>query len=457
MRLLPVVPVDAIAAGTLGCVERLVGASQERRPILARQSLGQSDAGGDRQRLVLDLDKAFLDRFTNADGATLGIIKCRAGHDHDELVSSQAGHHARLPRGFAEDPPQAPQYFVAGGMPIFVVERLEIVDVDHGQAETPAVAPGLADAAFQLFVERAPVGQERQGIGAGFRAMGLDFPGLLPQLPLRRGKPLLRRPVGIRQSNHGMDQRIRTGGLAGVDFALDVFDHVAVLADIGAHFADDRTEPGERLVNAATLPLGLQIPQTEVGSHFGEQFLVIEGLDNVIVRQGLVATHAVGRRPLARDQNYMHALAAVDGLDLPAGLVTVDAGHHDVQEHQLRFEHGNFRQTLLAVGGHLQRVFLPQDPAKNIDVRGIVINDQHSSLEIHGHAILGPVSTCHFLTGTPKPSILQRPVWFSTDDLSQRSVSTSLAGPFKSTAEAKDACLAPSRTRGAGRKTRDSL
>lgn len=54
---------------------------------------------------------------------------------------------------------------VARLVAVAVVDRLEVVDVGDHKGDVRAEPPAVVDLVVQAFIERAPVGQIRQGVG----------------------------------------------------------------------------------------------------------------------------------------------------------------------------------------------------------------------------------------------------------------------------------------------------
>src|SRR5581483_12469567 len=88
----------------------------------------------------------------------VGEVEPAAAEQHGELLAAVAGDDVagaqhREPRGH-----HRLQDAVARLVALLVVEDLEVVEVEHGDAERLAVAPAAGDAALQLLVPGAPVG-----------------------------------------------------------------------------------------------------------------------------------------------------------------------------------------------------------------------------------------------------------------------------------------------------------
>ena len=92
-----------------------------------------------------------------------GAVSVRQDHRH--LLAAIARHQIFRPQdGARHRPGGLAQTVIAGLVPVGVVERLELVEVQkqHGQMILGALR--AAPAAFQRFVEQPPVGQTRQPV-----------------------------------------------------------------------------------------------------------------------------------------------------------------------------------------------------------------------------------------------------------------------------------------------------
>ena len=124
--------------------------------------------------------------------------------------------------------------------------------------------------------------------------------------------------------------------------------------------------------------------QPQVDAHLGAKFVVIERLDDVIVRLRRVSAQPLGRRSLAGNQDYLNRIAFRICLDEAACFIAVHAGHHDVQQDKVRAKSRNRRQALLAAGGRFEVVLSVQDAPQDIDIRGHVVHEQYAVLVQHG-------------------------------------------------------------------------
>ena len=82
-----------------------------------------------------------------------GLVQRRPRQDHRELLAAVAGEVVRLARAAAQHVGDRAQHVVALLVADGVVDRLEVVEVHHQQAEVLAVAPGAADLRLERLVE----------------------------------------------------------------------------------------------------------------------------------------------------------------------------------------------------------------------------------------------------------------------------------------------------------------
>jgi len=101
-----------------------------------------------------------------------------AGHDDGELLAAVAGDEVTASGRAPQRRGDEPQELVAGCVAVQVVVALEVVDIDHGEAERPALLRGQLPFLVQGLLEAPPVGQPGQRVG---------------------GRQLLQAPVGLGQ------------------------------------------------------------------------------------------------------------------------------------------------------------------------------------------------------------------------------------------------------------------
>ena len=144
------------AAVALGLVERGVGLGEQRLALVTGPQRAQADARRE-ARLAQRGGEAARD------GA--GALGVGAAEHERELVAADAiGGVAGA--DVAQDGGHAPQQRVAVRMAVAVVEELEVVEVDHDDAQRVAVARGRHEVAREVVLERALVGQVGEPVAA---------------------------------------------------------------------------------------------------------------------------------------------------------------------------------------------------------------------------------------------------------------------------------------------------
>ena len=130
------------------------------------------------------------------------------------------------------------------------------------------------------------------------------------------------------------------------------------------------------------LQLAHQAASLEVVLHAGAQFVGPHRLGQVVVAAGgKAAAHVVG---LGGDEDDRHFGHAGQQAHAPAGLEAVDAGHHHVEQHEIRLAAIDQLQRALAAGGcHHIQILPAQHRDQQIDVLRRVVDDQQAVLR-HG-------------------------------------------------------------------------
>ena len=156
----------AVPALVLGRVEAAVGRVQERVERL--RAVGCEGAPDRDRQLDADVpvhDRGLVDGEAEALGALgeLGV-RCHAGQEHRELLAAPAGQAVSGLEAGAESLRQADEDGVADGVPVGVVDLLEVVGVE----EQEAAAPGRRRQGLGGDLrEAAPVERRRELVGAG--------------------------------------------------------------------------------------------------------------------------------------------------------------------------------------------------------------------------------------------------------------------------------------------------
>ncbi len=93
------------------------------------------------------------------------VALCAGGHQERELVAADPREYVLGAQYFAPATRGVDQQRVSLGVTSLVVDVLEVVDVDHGQAERLAAPARVREAAVELKLPRSSVGQAGQRVG----------------------------------------------------------------------------------------------------------------------------------------------------------------------------------------------------------------------------------------------------------------------------------------------------
>ena len=123
---------DFAAGGCLGCVEGSVAELHEVFQVEGGAlDGGDSDAGADAELSGFGGDAEVCEVIVEAVGGECSHFCVGAGHDDEELVAAEAGDEVSGPHGGAEAVGDGLKGEVSGVMAVFVVDLLEVVDVEH--------------------------------------------------------------------------------------------------------------------------------------------------------------------------------------------------------------------------------------------------------------------------------------------------------------------------------------
>ena len=156
----------AIAACLLGLVQRTIRDPDQlvgMGGVLGHA--GAADRDGDRDDGAVDHDRIAADNPAASLGQLRQAVLGHSGRQHTELFAAQPSERV----GGAEAPGQPPcdldQDAVAERMTVPVVHDLEMVDVDHQQADRHPHLRGVARGPSEMSLERTAVGHAGEGIG----------------------------------------------------------------------------------------------------------------------------------------------------------------------------------------------------------------------------------------------------------------------------------------------------
>src|SRR5215208_7031213 len=138
-----------VAAAVLGLVERSVGPAEKRRRVLLAVPAGNADRAG------LTLRRGGAHALCHLDRALGRAARQRQG----ELLAAVAGEEVGAAQLHAPCRGRLLEETVAGLVAALVVELLEVVQVDHRDAQRAVLALGAQELARQLLLPGAAVGQ----------------------------------------------------------------------------------------------------------------------------------------------------------------------------------------------------------------------------------------------------------------------------------------------------------
>src|SRR4051812_22684298 len=153
-------PAYGVLPAALGAVERGVRLGDQR--LLVLRALGHrrdAEARGDRQRLVSvqALDAELLDGLAHALGGQLRALQIGLGQDHGHFLAAVARGLVDVARQLSQHARDLAQDDVSLLVAVGVVDRLEVVDVEHDQRDRLVEAAGTLDLARERVVEVAQV------------------------------------------------------------------------------------------------------------------------------------------------------------------------------------------------------------------------------------------------------------------------------------------------------------
>ena len=201
-------------SGLLGPEKRLVGALEEGdRVVLARQL---RDPG--RQVQPLGRPCGFRgNRELEPAVELFGVREGGLGEDDRELVAADAAGDVGAADDRADALGELRQDGVAGQVADALVDRLEVVDVEHDEGELPVVAVRPGDLARERVVEEAPVVEARERVEVGELARLAEAPRVLDRRPdvrrdvLERRQLVVARPAAVLapEDGHRPDRLVR--------------------------------------------------------------------------------------------------------------------------------------------------------------------------------------------------------------------------------------------------------
>src|SRR5450759_2136549 len=156
---------DPVSARMLGSIQRAIGAGEQAlgRVDRGRQRPAYGNAHADGQSLAPGL--RLRDEDPNPLGRLAQAFIVRGLDKDRELLASPSRDDVAGPHRALQSGPDSLQYGVADGVPVPIVDLLEMVDVHDEQTEVPAVAAEVLEAAGKGRIEHSPVRQPCQVVG----------------------------------------------------------------------------------------------------------------------------------------------------------------------------------------------------------------------------------------------------------------------------------------------------
>jgi hypothetical protein len=184
---------DAVAALALGFIELPVGTTVEL--VATFPAIPDRDAGadchakGDIAALDSQLRNRLADPVSQVEQLALGDV----GGEDGEFFSTEPRHHIVISGKDVEAFGNPAQDFVTDIMPVGVIHRLEVIEIENHHTDRLVDGPECFEVFAQRFIEIAPVEHTGHGIGdrcvfEGLRADREGF-GHFPQLALLAQAP----------------------------------------------------------------------------------------------------------------------------------------------------------------------------------------------------------------------------------------------------------------------------
>ena len=162
---------DAILSGRLRRVERLIAGPEESRGRCSVERV-RRDTRRDPEREAC-LREPLGEQRSDLGAERFGRFGPRTREHHDELVATETGRLGTFRDRARQDVGDLLQQGVAELVTGPVVDLLEVVAVDHEQAQRTALRVGRGKPAVQQLLEPAPV--EQAGQRVGHRAVPLSL------------------------------------------------------------------------------------------------------------------------------------------------------------------------------------------------------------------------------------------------------------------------------------------
>jgi hypothetical protein len=129
----------AVLAAALGLVQRRVGRGDQGLLVGRAGRHRDAEAGGRANPAAADKrDRHAGDAPANPLGDALGLDQVRTRQHHGQLLAAVPGHMTAVAHGGLDGPRHRAQDLVPALVAVAVVDLLEVVDVDHHEADRRA-------------------------------------------------------------------------------------------------------------------------------------------------------------------------------------------------------------------------------------------------------------------------------------------------------------------------------
>jgi hypothetical protein len=152
----PLKRLDAIASGGFGAIEVSVGAREGDGRIFFSAKFRNACGNGDAARFG---NCEVLDVLSHAFGEDARAAEAHFREQHQELFAAPPHREVRSALRDGQDLGDPLQDEIANGVPTFIVDALEAVDIEKNQAQRGAAAASASDFTGERLLAAAPVRQ----------------------------------------------------------------------------------------------------------------------------------------------------------------------------------------------------------------------------------------------------------------------------------------------------------
>ncbi|PAV69056.1 hypothetical protein WR25_04918 [Diploscapter pachys] len=151
-----------VATGGFGIVERGVGGGHERRDRAA-VPFRRGDAERCRNREIIGA-RQLGDPASDHLGTGDGVVVIAIGQDDDEFLAAIATGDVGLAQADQQQRADVAQNVVADGVPVFVVDRLEVIEIDHDDRRSGRGGAVSVEQPFECVLHVAAIVQAGQPV-----------------------------------------------------------------------------------------------------------------------------------------------------------------------------------------------------------------------------------------------------------------------------------------------------